>query len=122
MQVTRREFESVLVLSFPEAVELEGEASRRFREKIRRVVDEGRKNVVMDLGGVTFIDSSGLGALVSTLKALREAGGNLRLANVPARVRSVLEVTRLERVFESFDTVEEALDAARGVNPLREEG
>jgi anti-sigma B factor antagonist len=63
------------------------------------------------MGQVGFVDSSGLGALISTLKILRAEGGDLKLANVGEQVQAVLEITRLLRVFETYESAEEALAA-----------
>lgn len=109
MQITRREIGSVLVLSFAEPVELEGDASARFRARTVEAVAEGWRTVVLDLGNVEFLDSSGLSALVSGLRAMHARGGELVLASVPERVRTVLEVTRLLKVFELSESAEEFL-------------
>lgn len=111
MELTRRQIGSVIVLSFAEPVTLEGETSDRFKEKIRGLIADGCSSLIVDLGPVRFIDSSGLGALISALKVLRAHDGDLVLANVPKPVQSVLEITRLLRVFEIYDTTEEALEA-----------
>ncbi|MHC4471580.1 MAG: STAS domain-containing protein [Planctomycetota bacterium] len=111
MELVRRQIGSVLVLSFAEPLCLEGGVSGRFKEKVRNDIADGHRNIVVDLGNVEFIDSSGLGALISTLKVLRANDGDLKLANLPQRVRSVLEITRLLRVFEAYPTAEDALRA-----------
>jgi len=66
---------------------------------------------VLDFSGVSFVDSSCLGALVSLLKSTRDAGGDFKLASLTDDVRSIFQITRLERVFEVFDTVEEAAES-----------
>ena len=111
MELTRRQIGSVLVLAFAEPLQLEGETSERFKERLRHTIGEGRKKLIIDLGQVEFIDSSGLGALISGFKFLRANGGDLKLANVLEPVRSVFEITKLLRVFEIHTTVEEALGA-----------
>ena len=65
-------------------------------------------HVVVDLGGVRYVNSSGLGMLLGALTTARDAGGDLRLAAVPARVATLLTVTRLDGVFQSFPTAGEA--------------
>ncbi|HEY0216983.1 MAG TPA: STAS domain-containing protein [Cellulomonas sp.] len=75
-------------------------------------VAAGRTLVVVDLGETEFMDSSGLGALVGGLRATRAAGGDLRIANVGAQVRTVLELTTMDRVLRPHATVEDALGAA----------
>lgn len=114
MELTRRQIGSVLVLSFAEPLNLEGEVSARFKEKIRSTIADGNRLIVIDLGLVEFIDSSGLGALISALKVLRAAGGDLHLANVSEPVQAVLEITRLLRVFETHESAESALTTLSG--------
>jgi anti-sigma B factor antagonist len=86
---------------------LDAQAASEFR----RVLGDraaGARVVVVSLAQVAFIDSSGLAALISVLKRV-PAGGQLRLAHANSAVRSLLSLTRLEKVFPSFDTVEQAL-------------
>ena len=118
MELTRRQIGSVLVLEFAEPVTLEGDSSALFKEKIRGLIGEGRRSIVIDMGRVGFIDSSGLGSLISALKVLRANGGDLKLANIGEQVYSVLEITRLLRVFDTFDSSEEALKAIESFEAL----
>ena len=78
------------------------------REVVAGVVAGGSTRVVVDLGGTEFMDSSGLGALIGCLKLARQAGGDLRIANVRPQVRMVLELTSMHRVLTAY----EAADAA----------
>lgn len=109
MEVTRRQIGSVLVLAFAEPLQLEGDTSDRFKEWLKSEIGDGDLRLVMDLGRVEFIDSAGLGALISCFKMLRANGGDMKLANVPGPVRTVFEITRLLRVFDTYPTVEEAM-------------
>ena len=79
------------------------------KQKLAAVVAEGYYRLVIDLQKVAFVDSSGLGALISGLKAARVAGGDLRLACADKQVRYILEVSTLDRVLRPYATVEEAL-------------
>jgi anti-anti-sigma factor len=72
----------------------------------------GRTLVVVDMSGIEFMDSSGLGALVGGLRATRAAGGDLRIAQVGPQVRTVLELTTMDRVLQPHATVEDAFGAA----------
>lgn len=85
-------------------------AAPRLREQLRDLVDSGSARLVVDLAATEFIDSSGLGALVSGLKAARQAGGDLRLASPTAQVRSVLSLTSLDRVLRTYDSADAAFD------------
>jgi anti-sigma B factor antagonist len=88
------------------------------KARIRELVEAGRPEIVCDLGGVGFLDSSGLAALVSGLKTTREHGGYLKLAGLNPQVASIFKLTMLDRVFELFPTVEAAL-ASNGSLPSR---
>jgi len=70
---------------------------------------EGHKYLLLDLGGVSYIDSSGLGTLVAGYNALKLKGGAVGLFQVPKRVRDLLEMSRLTMVFKIFDTEQEAV-------------
>jgi len=118
MELTRKQIGSVLVLAFAEPIALEGDTSALFKEKIRSLIGEGRGSLVIDMGSVGFIDSSGLGSLISALKVLRANGGDLKLANIGEQVYSVLEITRLLRVFDTYATAEQALEAIEAVEAL----
>jgi anti-sigma B factor antagonist len=80
----------------------------RLRQAVADVVAGGDSRVVIDLGDVDFMDSSGLGALVASLKTARGAGGDLRIAAVGTQVRMVLELTGLDAVLHPHDAVETA--------------
>ena len=84
----------------------------RLREVVAEVVDGGSNRVVVDLGGVEFMDSSGLGALVGCLKVARAAGGDLRIAGVGPQVGMVLELTGMHRVLTPYDTPDQAFAGA----------
>jgi len=99
-----------LVVSFVGRVDLEGEESAAFKDRLKALVEQGADRVVLDLGNVGFMDSLGLGALISCLKTLKQADGQFVLTNLSESVDSVLRVTRLHRVFDVRPTVKEALD------------
>ena len=78
-------------------------------DRLQQLKSTGRKNIIVDLDGVRFMNSSGLGMLIGALTTMRNAGGDLRLARVGERVQSLLVITKLATVFQHFDTVEEAV-------------
>jgi anti-sigma B factor antagonist len=84
-------------------------AAPRLRQVVADHVARGEHRVVVDLGGVDFIDSSGLGALVASLKTARSAGGDLRIAAIGTQVRMVLELTGLDTVLTPYADVDSAL-------------
>jgi len=79
------------------------------KDAITEVVKNGPPRVVIDMEGVSFVDSTGLGSVISALKQIRGSEGALRLAAPNQQVRVVLELTTLDRVFPYYATVEEAL-------------
>ena len=81
----------------------------KMREKIHSLVSDGIKHIVMDLGGLHYINSAGLGSLISSLTTMRNAGGDLRLAHVGDKVQNLFVITQLVKVFETFETVDRAL-------------
>jgi anti-sigma B factor antagonist len=78
-------------------------------DQLHRLKAAGLRRVVVDLGGVRLMNSSGLGMLIGALTTVRNAGGDLRLARVGERVQSLLVITKLAAVFQHYPTVEEAV-------------
>ena len=96
----------------PAGERLDLEVSVEFRATLLRAITDGQRHLVVDLGDIEFVDSSGLGALVSALKALRaQKDGDIRLASLQPPVVALLEVTRLNRVFSSYATAEQAVQS-----------
>ena len=85
-------------------------AAPRVRAAVEDVVRDGANRVVIDLSDVTFMDSSGLGALIAGLKTTRQAGGDLRIAAPAEQVAAVLKLTNLDRVLRPYGTPEAAAD------------
>jgi anti-sigma B factor antagonist len=81
------------------------------REKVKNLLGEGKKNIVLNLSNVTLIDSSGLGALVAAYSSAKSGGASLRLCNLGARFNELLQITKLYTVFEVSETEEDALRA-----------
>jgi anti-sigma B factor antagonist len=89
-----------------------GEESAALRDSIKSLIMQNNK-IVLNLGGVNYIDSGGLGTLVALYTTARAAGGAIRLANLTQRVGDLLQVTKLLTVFEVFDSVDEAVQSFR---------
>jgi anti-sigma B factor antagonist len=94
------------------AGEIDMASAPQLREKLEELLDDGIADLVVDLSGVTFFDSSGLAVLVGAVKQTRPRGGSIRLAGARPLVLKVLEITRLTDVLPTFRTVEEALHDA----------
>jgi anti-sigma B factor antagonist len=82
-----------------------GEESNELRTTIKRLLDAGDNKVLVDLGEVSYIDSAGLGTLVSGFTSTRNAGGTMKLANLTKKVNEQLNITKLVTVFDVFDNV-----------------
>jgi anti-sigma B factor antagonist len=97
-------------------IEVSGEidvyTAPRLREKIISLVDAGRYELIINLEGVEFLDSTGLGVLVGGLKRVRQHDGGIQLVCTQARILRIFRITGLSRVFDIYDTVAEALAGA----------
>jgi anti-sigma B factor antagonist len=89
-----------------------GEESAMLRDTIRKLISENQR-IVLNLGGVNYIDSGGLGTLVSLYTTARTSGGSIKLANLTQRVGDLLQVTKLVTVFEVYPREEEAIESFR---------
>jgi anti-anti-sigma factor len=89
---------------------LDMQTATGLRQELSGLVARGHVRIVLDLDGVGFVDSSGLGAIISGLKAARQTGGDLRIARPNEQVRLVLQLTTLDRVLRPYASVEEASD------------
>ena len=85
-----------------------GPDGAKLHDTLHGLKESGKTNVVVDLSKVKFMNSSGLGMLISAMTTIRNAGGDLRLAKVADRIQSLLVVTQLITVFKHFETVDEA--------------
>ncbi len=85
-----------------------GEGSVALRSAIRRLLEEGKKKILLNLAGVGYIDSSGIGELVSSYTAINNAGGQLKLLSLTQKLQDLLAITKLLTVFETYDDEEEA--------------
>ena len=89
-----------------------GEESASLRDNVKNLISQNN-HIVLNLGGVNYIDSGGLGTLVALYTTARNAGGAIKLAALTQRVGDLLQVTKLLTVFEVFDNVEEAVKSFR---------
>jgi anti-sigma B factor antagonist len=92
---------------------LDAHNSSELKSQMLNLFEEGKKDMVVDLGEVRFVDSSGLGALVSGFKNASARNGNLKLCNLQPQVQSMFELTRLHRVFEIFSDQAKAFESFR---------
>jgi anti-sigma B factor antagonist len=88
-----------------------GPETTALHDHIRGLMNDGIKKVVIDLGGVKWINSSGLGVLMAAMTTLKNSEGQMKLANVTEKVESLLMITQLMRIFETYDTIDRAVSA-----------
>ena len=86
-----------------------GEGSVALRTAIRRLLEEGKKKILLNLAKVGYIDSSGIGELVSSYTAINKEGGSLKLLNLTQKLQDLLTITKLLTVFDVYESEEEAL-------------
>ena len=111
-RVDRRAVESVELLVLSGRLTL-GESSREFRRVLDAALADGRNRLVLELTGVPYVDSAGLGAIAMASKMALDAGGKLALTGVQERVKQLLDLTRVSSVISSFPTEVEAVEAVR---------
>jgi anti-sigma B factor antagonist len=85
-----------------------GDDTKEFNELLHKYIDEGKKNIIVDLHDVKFMNSSGLGMLIGGLTTMKKTEGNLKLANVTDKIQSLLVITKLITIFEYYNSVDEA--------------
>jgi len=108
MQIKEKIETGVAVLTFKG--DLLGEPdTTKVREKIHSLVNDDIKHVIIDLGGVNYLNSSGIGSLISAMTTMRNAGGDLRLARIGNKVQNIFVITQLVKVFDTYETVERAM-------------
>jgi anti-sigma B factor antagonist len=86
-----------------------GPDSEEFSKLLHGFLDDGKKNIIVDLGSVKFMNSSGLGMLISGFTTIKNGGGSLKLANATEKINSLLVITKLITIFENFNSVDEAV-------------
>ena len=108
MKATTRQVDSVNVVDLSGRITL-GEGCSQLRELIRDLLAKGHKNILLNLGEVTYIDSSGIGELVSGFTAVSNQGGHLKLLNLTKKVHDLLQITKLLTVFDVHDDEAKAI-------------
>ena len=110
LNISKRESGGVTILELEGRI-LVGESSQQFHKTVREAIAGGAHKLVLQLAGVNYIDSSGVGEIVSALAAAKQAGGELRLADLTPKVRDLMKMTNLNRLFE-LELTEQAAIAA----------
>lgn len=108
MNLNIRRLDDVVILDLSGRITI-GEGTLILRSQIHKLLDAGEQKFLLNLADVDYIDSSGLGELVSSFTTVRNKGGQLKLLSLTRRVRDLLQITKLLTVFEAFDNEAEAL-------------
>ena len=110
INISERQAGDVTILDLNGKVTI-GEGSVALRNAIRRLLGEGKNKILLNLGGVGYIDSSGIGELVSSFTAVNKEGGTLKLLNLTQKIQDLLAITKLLTVFDVFEDEGNALSS-----------
>ncbi len=102
IKVSTRQVDGITILDLSGRITL-GEGSVTIRDAIRDLLNKGAKHILLNLGDVSYMDSSGLGELVSAYTSVKNAGGELKLLNLTKKVHDLLQITKLYTVFDVKD-------------------
>lgn len=107
MEINHREKEGIEILDIQGEIDLYN--APEIKDTIQKLIEQQKYNIIINLEKVSYIDSSGIGALISSLSNLKKYQGSLKIINVYASVKKVFELTKLTSFFEIYDSEDEAL-------------
>ena len=110
MNIESRTVSGVTILDIQGKVTI-GEGSVAIREKVSELLSEGNKNILLNLGDVSYVDSSGIGELVSSFTTVSNQGGQLKLLNLTKKLEELLAITKLVTVFDYYDDEQKAVES-----------
>ena len=110
LDVKERQAGDVTILDMTGDVRI-GEGAISLRDSIRNLADQGKKKVLLNLAGVKYMDSTGVGELIANYTTISRQGGQLKLLNLTDRIQNLLVITKLLTVFDSFENETEALQS-----------
>ena len=108
MQIDERTVGDVVVLDLKGKVTL-GQGDELLKDKVNSLVNQGHRKIVLNLAGVPYVDSAGLGEIVRTYTTVSRQGGSMKLLNLTKRITDLLAITKLLTVFETFDVESDAV-------------
>ena len=108
LDLKERQAGDVTILDLSGEVRL-GDSSVALRDSVRNLADQGKKKLLLNLAGVKYMDSSGIGELIANYTTVKRQGGQLKLLNLTDRVQNLLVITKLLTVFDAYDNEAEAL-------------
>lgn len=107
MTIDTRTSDGVTILQFHGKLTIE--VTARVREKLQDLLEAGRKNILLDLGDVSFMDSSGIGELVRSYHSIKREGGQIKLLNLTKKIQALLAITKLLTIFDCYDDEAKAI-------------
>ena len=110
LNIAERQAGEVSILDLSGKITI-GEGSVQLREAVRGLLEQGKKKILLNLGDVSYVDSSGIGELVSSYTTTSGQGGQLKLLNLTKKIQDLLMITKLLTVFETFDNEQEATES-----------
>jgi anti-sigma B factor antagonist len=108
LKIHRREADGVMILDLTGRITT-GEPSVTVRDAVRKEIDKGFKNILLNMGEITYIDSAGLGELIAAYTTVKNRGGHLKLLNLTKRLHELMQITKLYTVFDVYDDEVKAL-------------
>ena len=110
LEIRERTVDDVTILEMTGKITI-GDGSVQLRDAVSRLLDAGRNRIILNLGGVTYVDSSGIGELVSRFTTTKNSGGKLKLLNLTKKIKDLLMITKLLTVFEIYEDEQTALES-----------
>ncbi|HEV2705732.1 MAG TPA: STAS domain-containing protein [Pyrinomonadaceae bacterium] len=110
LNIRERQAGDVTILDMEGKITI-GEGSVAVRGAVRRLLEEGKKKILLNLAGVSYVDSSGIGELVSSFTTINREGGELKLLNLTQKIQDLLAITKLLTVFDVYDDESAALNS-----------
>jgi anti-sigma B factor antagonist len=110
LNINERQAGDVTVLDMSGKITI-GEGSVALRSAIRRLIEEGKKKILLNLSQVSYVDSSGIGEFVASYTAINREGGQLKLLNLTQKIQDLLAITKLLTVFDTYDDESSALNS-----------
>jgi anti-sigma B factor antagonist len=110
LNIKERQAGDVTILDLSGKITI-GEGSVQLREAVKRLLDDGKKKILLNLGDVSYVDSSGIGELVSSYTTTSNQGGHLKLLNLTKKIQDLLMITKLLTVFQTFESEQEAVSS-----------
>ena len=108
MNISTRLVDGIAILDLTGRITL-GEGSVQLRDGVRFILDKGQKKIILNLAGITYMDSSGVGELVSAFTTVKNRGGELKLINLTEKIEDLMTITKLVTVFDIYDDEAKAI-------------